>query len=253
MKPRRFLVFMALACLAVGLHAQVARQSGVIRGIVTDNDGTPVPGATVTTSGPALMGTLSDITGSDGSFRLPGLPPGTYAVTVELSGFKTIRQGEIQVRVGMIVSLRLQTEPSTIEEEVTVVATAPTVDVQSSKLSTVVTTETLNKLPLNRNFVDVFKTVPGAAGTIDTYSGSINGATSTTVTYEMDGVNANSPTHGGPLVYPQFDAMEEMEIVTGGLPAGRLHRLYLERHPHLAEQDRPLHPPSLGPHHPLPG
>ena len=77
----------------------------------------------------------------------------------------------------------------------------------------------IQRLPLNRNLMTVFNTVPGATGTIDTYSGSIHGGASTTVSFEVDGVNANDPTHNGLLQAPQFDTMEEIEISTGGLPA----------------------------------
>ena len=201
------------------LQAQVARQTGVIRGVVVDAEGNPVPGMSITATSPALMGKAKDVTDEDGSFRLPSLPPGVYTITAELQGFKTIKRENVVVRVGMVVTLRLTTSMATLEEEVVVVAEAPTVDVQSSKIANIISSDMLERLPLNRNFIDIFNTVPGAVGAIDTYSGSIHGATPTTVTYELDGVNANSPTHGGPIVYPHYDAMEEVEIATGGLPA----------------------------------
>lgn len=212
---------MAFLCFFVTASAvaQIGRQSGSIRGIVMDSGGNPLPGVAVTADGPALMGTQTDVTDLDGTFRLPNLPPGSYTVIAELDGFYTIRREKVIVRIGMTVTLNLETNPAIVEEEVTVTASAPTVDVQSSKISQIVTKDVMEKLPLNRDFIDIFKLVPGAAGIIDTYSGSIHGATSTTVSYDLDGVNANSPTHGGPLVYPHYDAMAEIEIVTGGLPA----------------------------------
>jgi len=218
---RKYIILISflLIFLAGTLSAQVARQTGVIRGTVADNEGAPLPGATVTASGPKLMGIRTDTTDADGSFRLVDIPPGVFTVTAELTGFRTSTAQDITVRVGMVVTVNFTVRPETLTEEVEVTATSPTVDVQSSKISNIVTTEVMERLPLNRNFIDIFKTVPGASGSIDTYSGSIHGATDTTVTYEMDGANANSPTHGGPLVYPHFDAMEEVEIVTGGLPA----------------------------------
>lgn len=220
MNLRRLILSLFLFVTVVAiLNAQVARQTGVIKGIVTDNEGNPLPGGTLTTFGPALMGSLSDTTDNKGAFRLPGLPPGVYTVTAELPGFKAVKRGNVIVRVGMVVTINIQTEPTTIKEEVTVVAPSPIVDIQASKIRNIITTEIMERLPLNRNFTDIFNTVPGAAGTIQTYSGSIHGATSTTVTFELDGVNANCPTTGGSLMLPHWDTMEEIEIVTGGLPA----------------------------------
>ncbi len=220
MSTKRF-ILISFICLTVVslLNAQVARQSGIIRGVVVDNEGSPIPGVTVTASGPKLMGTRSDMTRVNGSFRLVEIPPGVYTATAELGGFTTSTAEEITVRVGMIVSVNFTIQPETLAEEIVVTAVAPTVDIQSSKISHVVTTEIMARLPLNRDFLAIFNTVPGVSGTLDTYSGSIHGATDTTTTYEIDGANANSPTHGGPLVYPHYDAMEEVEIVTGGLPA----------------------------------
>ncbi len=201
------------------LDAQMLRQSGAIRGSVSDLEKMPLPGVMITASSPSLMGIRTDITEEDGSFRLPSLPPGIYAVQAELVGFKTVRQENIRVQTGSVVLLQLQTETSSLQERVEVTATTPSIDIQSSKISNVITNETLQRLPLSRNFPNLFGTIPGAAGDISTYSGSIHGATPTTVVYEIDGINANSPTHGGLLIDPQYDAMEEVEIMTGGLPA----------------------------------
>jgi hypothetical protein len=199
--------------------AQMLRQTGALRGFVTDTNEFPIPNFVVTATSPALMGTSSDVTREDGSFRLSNLPPGMYRVSAVLDGFKTVIQENIRVQTGSIVTLHLQTEPSSLKEEAMVVAAAPSLDLRSSKITQVVTSEVLQQLPLNRDFIDLFRMVPGAAGSISTYSGSVNGASPTTVAYELDGVNANSPSHGGLLIDPHYDAVEEVEIMTGGLPA----------------------------------
>ncbi len=220
MNFKRFSLIMLLCIAFVSmLGAQVGRQSGVLRGTVTDTEGNPLPGMTITGTSPSLLGTVSDITNDEGGFRLTNLAPGTYTLTAEMQGFKTLKREGIIVQVGQIITINLQTEPSSINEEVTITASAPTVDVQSTKVGGVVTSDMIQRLPLNRNLLAVFNTVPGANGTIDTYAGSIHGGASTTVSFEVDGVNANDPTHNGLLQAPQFDTMEEIEISTGGLPA----------------------------------
>ncbi|MBW2036446.1 MAG: TonB-dependent receptor [Deltaproteobacteria bacterium] len=220
MNGRRILIIFLLVffvCLVV--DAQVRRQTGVIRGIVTDSEGAPLPGVNVMATSPALMGTASDTTNMKGTFRLPALPPGIYTVRAEINGFKTVTREQVILRVGMTATVNFVLEPATVREEITVIATTPTIDVQSSKISNVLSEDIIQRIPLNRSLTTIVSMVPGANGDIKTYSGSIHGARPTTVNYEMDGVNTNSPVHNGPLGRPHYDAIEEVEIVTGGLPA----------------------------------
>ena len=214
-----FLVVSLVSTVLLFPGAQMLRQTGAIRGLVLDGEGVSIPGFIITAISPSLMGIRSDVTRADGSFRLTNLPAGIYSIKAELDGFQTIKQENIRVQTGSIVTLHLQSRPSSLEEQVTVVASVPSIDLQSSKITALATSEVLLQLPLNRDFVDLFRMVPGAAGSVSTYSGSVNGASPTTVAYELDGVNANSPYHGGLLIDPQYDAMEEVEIMTGGLPA----------------------------------
>jgi hypothetical protein len=201
------------------LQAQITRQAGMIRGVVMDAGGNPLPGASITATSPSLMGKASDMSREDGSFRLPALPHGTYTITAELSGFKKVTLTDITVRVGMTVTVDVKMEPSAIEEQITVTAQAPDVDVRSTKITSIVTSEQIARLPLNRSLTNVLNLVPSTVGTIATYSGSIHGTLWRGVTYEVDGINANCPTTGGAFGMPQFDAVEEIEVMTGALPA----------------------------------
>ena len=220
MSIKRLSLILTLCLLvAVALSAQVARQTGVIRGIITDNTGAPIPGMTITAESPALMGSVASVSDTSGLYRLVNLPPGTYTLTASLQGFKTVKQPGIVVQVGQTYTVNLQTETSTLEEEITVTAAAPVVDVQSNKISNVITTELLQNLPLNRTINGLFNITAGSAGTIGAYSGSIHGANSGSTAYEIDGVNGESPTTGGMQIAPQYESVEEIEIATGGLPA----------------------------------
>ena len=62
---------------------------GGIVGTVTDQSQGVLPGVTVNVTGPALMGARSDVTGADGTFRFPNLPPGSgYVLVFELHGVR---------------------------------------------------------------------------------------------------------------------------------------------------------------------
>ncbi|KKK77047.1 hypothetical protein LCGC14_2857510, partial [marine sediment metagenome] len=95
---------------------------------MNDTEGTPLPGVTVTITGPSLIGSESVITNEKGFFRVPVLPPGTYEVVAELSGFQTVRRGELIIRVGKTVTITFEIAAATIAEEITVIAPSPPVD-----------------------------------------------------------------------------------------------------------------------------
>ena len=220
MKKTRLIFFLSvvLAFSAI-LIGQVNRQSGTVKGIITDRNGGPIPGIEVIAQSPALMGTVRSITDENGSFRLLNLPPGTYTITAALEGFKTVKRSDIVVQAGQTFTVNLQTELSTLKEQITVTGTPPVVDLQSNKVSNVISNELLKNLPLNRNVATLFNITAGSAGSIAAYSGSIHGANSGSTAYEIDGVNGESPTTGGMQITPQFESVEEIEISTGGLPA----------------------------------
>jgi hypothetical protein len=220
MKKGTLFVILCLGLFAITvLNAQVARQSGVIKGIVSDKQGLVLPGVLVTAQSPALMGEMSSVTNEDGYYHLLNLPPGVYTITAILEGFKTIKRTGIVVQVGQTYTVPLVTEMSALKEVVTVVGTPPVVDLESNKISNVVSSELLRNLPLSRDINRLFNITAGSAGTVGAYSGSIHGANSGSTAYEIDGVNGESPTTGGMQISPQYESVEEIEITTGGLPA----------------------------------
>jgi len=108
----------AVLLAAVPLRAQT-NPTGTISGKVVDQDGLPVPGATVTVQSPALQGTRSATTSANGDYIIPFLPAGEYEVTTELTGFKTIKQ---RTRVSPTASVTVSPTltVSTVSETVTV-------------------------------------------------------------------------------------------------------------------------------------
>src|SRR5262245_38539801 len=65
---------------------------GSVRGYVKDAQGAVLPGVTVTAASPALLASVVAVTDASGYYRLLNLPPGTYTVAAELTGFSTHRR-----------------------------------------------------------------------------------------------------------------------------------------------------------------
>jgi len=226
MKAKRTIATAFFVLTLVSLLAgQVARQTGVIRGVISDSEGTPLPGATVTATSQNLIGNVSDITSADGSFRCPALPPGDYTIVAVLSGFKSAKQENISVRVGMIVTINLRLEVSALKEEVTVTAVSPTVDVQSLKVSTRLDASALERIPLNRRLGNIIALTPGLISSpnekmIGMDTGTMHGGTGYSTAFEVDGVSVSDPAHNGSMIFaPQYDSIEEVAVETGGLSA----------------------------------
>jgi hypothetical protein len=202
-------VFLGLA-LVVGLSAQTS-QTGSLRGVVTDTDGAALPGASVTVTGPALMGSETALTDQEGNYRIPVVPPGQdYVLLVEMSGFQTVRREGVIVRVGMAVTINFAMPMQTIEEELTVVAPSPAVDVVSTKTTASVTKETLTDVPMARSIYSALRVVPA------TTNRSIKGAARNNHSFQVDGVQANATDQNYGEAEISWETIEEMEVITGG-------------------------------------
>jgi len=115
-----FLLFYLLFFL-LGIGLSQTGQEGKIQGTVYDDEGIPLPGATVSITSPELISPeLAQVTSSSGTFRFPSLPPGTYQVTFQMPGFQTLIRKGIIVNASKTTSFNVNLIVAAIEEEVTV-------------------------------------------------------------------------------------------------------------------------------------
>jgi hypothetical protein len=216
---RKKIFLLIVACLALtAIATSQELQSGSVRGRVTDDTGQPLPGVSITISGPALIGKVTAVTNAEGLFRAPSLTPGTgYEVRAELGGFETTVQKGLIVNLNKTISIEIVMKPSTIQQEVTIIAPTPTVDVVRSTTSQTITSDVLASLPLGRDVSDVLALAPGAVG------GSVHGDGRGEGGAVMDGIQMSEPDVGGVGfgydVGIAFDMVEEFELVTAGAPA----------------------------------
>jgi hypothetical protein len=148
-------VFRLLATVAIaafiGTSAYAQVQTGSILVRVNDEQGGAVPGVSITLSSSALVaGTATGVTDTGGAYRFPSLPPGTYRVTVELQGFQTVQQENVNVQVGQTVPLELTMRVATLAETVTVTGTSPVVDTTSANVAVNLGEQLLQSTPGGR-------------------------------------------------------------------------------------------------------
>ena len=200
--------------------ATTAQVSGSINGTVTDNTGAVLPGVTVSATGPALMGTQTAVTNSEGVYRFPTLPPGTYRLAYELSGFATVVRDAIVVQVGFTAGVPVQMQVAGLQETVTVSGASPVVDVQNTNIQNNFTAETLKEIPSARDIWSVIGLSPGVTVERFDVGGSRAGTQTDYQAYGLsgqvrvmaDGANLTEGTGGEP--YFDFGAFEEVQLGT---------------------------------------
>ncbi len=208
-----------VAALAIVLlaGAAFAQTSGKIEGRVVDDSGAALPGVTITVSSPGLQGVKLAVTGADGAYRFPVLPTGTYSLKAELEGFTTLERENIKVGIDRTVTVHMEMAPSTVSEEILVTSETPLVDVQSSSAGVNLTDELFEQIPLGRDF---YKVAQVAAGTGEDREGTtIAGGTSVENQYIVEGLNTTGVELGQQRKALNFEFIEEVQVITGGLPA----------------------------------
>jgi hypothetical protein len=200
-------------------------QYGNIRGVVIDEQGTPLPGVTVTLES-ELYSDRTMMTSEGGIFRFLNLSTGKCCIKCELLGFKTCVQENIYIQIGSNVDLKITLEPATLEEAVTVIAQSPVVDMKRTGAAVNITEEILQEVPSARDPWAILKQVPGILVSRENVGGSESGYQSTFMAsgswsdwnmYNMDGIPITDMVAlGTSSRYYDFDSFEEMQIVTSG-------------------------------------
>lgn len=212
----RLLATLVISLLVASSVFAQTTTTGAIEGRVSGPDG-PLPGVTVEVQSPSLQGTRVAVTDADGRFRLPLLPPGMYSMSATMAGFQTIRQPSVRVALGKIATLDVRMSSAAIAEEITVTAEAPVVDITSTKTGVNVTAETIASLPLERDFYAVAQVAPGTNE--DAVGTTFYGGTGAENQYIIDGLNTTGAEYGLEGKQLNFDFIQEVEVLTGGLPA----------------------------------
>ncbi|HEX2695529.1 MAG TPA: TonB-dependent receptor [Acidobacteriota bacterium] len=215
MKFRSIIALLALLLVMSPAVFSQSKETGAITGKVMDEESNPLPGVTLTLTSPNLMGARSVVTDAGGIFRFPALPPGNYLLKAELTGFGTVIRENMRLTTTVTLNADLTMRPSTVQEQVTVVAQSPTVDVKSTETASVtLTSEILRNMPYSNFTSDIVNMAPGVSN--DVAYGASSG---TGISYQMDGVGVADPDAGTAWVFLDSNIIEEAKIMGIGLPA----------------------------------
>src|SRR5947208_3277392 len=115
--------FLLVLLTSVAVYAQTP--SGEISGTVVDASGLAMPGVTVTLTNPATNINRVVQTNETGLYVIAAIPPGTYDLKAELSGFRTVERKGITVQVGSASRIAFTMDVGSLSETLTVVAHSP--------------------------------------------------------------------------------------------------------------------------------
>ena len=130
-----------------------------------DASGGVLPGVTVEAASPVLIEKTRTVT-SDGSgnYRIENLRPGTYTVTFTLTGFSTIKRGDIEVSGSFTTSTDATLRVGAVAETITVTGETPLVDISSTKKQVVIDHDSIQALPSSRQYFTLARVAPGTTG-----------------------------------------------------------------------------------------
>ena len=188
-----------------------AATNGNIKGTAVDEGGLPIPGVLITVSSANLMGKRQSQSDAQGNFLLAELPPGTYNLEASRKGFSTVRRTNLIVKVGSnsIVNLTMPLEG--VGAEIVVEEKRTVIDTESGNQGSVLTREFLERIPAGRSYQQAAQLAVGVTGGSNP---NVGGASSQENTYLMDGVNITDPVTGTFSLNFNFDAIEQLQVLT---------------------------------------
>ncbi len=234
MKTSRVRVWVPLVLL-LGLlaPATAGAQTGAasLTGIVTDETGAAVPGATVTATNQATNVEYTAVSNDAGSYTMTSLPVGTYVIKAELSRFKTAASKPLAMEAKQVVRLDFKLQIGAVEETVVVTSDTPVMQTETATVGSVISGTTLSALPLNgRNAGQLSLLLPGVVspnpstftGVRNTGGGGrpyVNGNREQTNNYTIDGVDMNESIDNLVAYQPSPDALAQISVETNNYAA----------------------------------
>jgi hypothetical protein len=213
----RISLALTVLVFASALSAQVP--TGKIFGTVLDEQGTPLPGASVEATSPRLVGKAVALTDDAGAYRLFALTPGAYRVSFSMPGFKPLVRDGIVVQIEQAVKLNVSLALGAIAEEITVIGQTPLIDVKTTTRGMTLTKDMVQMLPKGRDFDSLVAAVPGVANESFLSGISVDGASGAENMFYVDGTDITNMYQGNRQMSVVFEFVDEVQFKASGYEA----------------------------------
>ena len=201
-----------------------AQTTGGIAGTVVDATGAALPGVTVTATSPALQGQRMTVTDHTGTYRLLNLPPGTYALTYDLSGFGAGNHNNVRVSLDQTTTVDETLRQAALSEEITITAGAPVIDTTSTSVGTNLDQTAIESLPTGRSYSSIVQVAPGVSSDANPHNANqttitVYGSSGAENAFYIDGYNTTQMEYGFQGKQMNFEFIQEVDVKTGGYEA----------------------------------
>ncbi len=228
-----FCFVFAIAMLLSTAHPAVAQTTqGTIVGTLTDASGGVVPQTPVTLTNVDTQSKYAGETDGSGYYQFHNVPPGNYKVTVSKTGFKSLSRGPFKLQVEGSLRINLALEVGSESQTVTVTASSPLIQAETTSLGTVVDERQATEIPLNgRNPMNLTALVPsvvpqgGATGNTNGQNPfawgnyQIGGGMANQSATFIDGAPVNTTYINLTALVPTQDSLAEFKVDTNNLTA----------------------------------
>jgi hypothetical protein len=186
-------IFAALSFVFAALQPATAQVLyGSLTGIVHDSAGAVIPSAVVKVVNPGTMQEFTTTTNEVGSYTFSTLTPGSYNLTINAKGFRSLAQRDIDITVNIVRRQDLTLEVGQVNETVTVEASAVSLQTDKADVHSEIGSKEIVNIPLPhyRNYQSLINLVPGT--TPGQYQNSIQAAPARALSINVNGVNRNN-------------------------------------------------------------
>jgi len=226
-------VAILLVTIFLGVAAPVRGQAvnATLLGAVTDSSGAPVGNARITITETNTGISRIFQTNESGNYVVPDLPPGTYTVTAELSGFKRASRPAIDVVVNTTGRVDLVLQPGNISETVVVEEETPVLQTERADTGRKIDTVLTENIPLgtNRNYQNLLNIVPGTTRATFQHSQFFNASSSLQTevngqlrmgnNYQIEGIDNNERTGLLQILIVPLEAIQTVDVSTSNYDA----------------------------------
>ena len=218
----------------LGVVSAVAQTQASISGVIHDPSGAVIPGVMVTVTNPATNFVRSAISNEAGVYNFPVLQPGRYNIKVELPGFRTITQNDVELQVQQSAGLDFTLQVGDVSQTIEVSGTAALIATENATVGTVIENKRIVDMPLNgRNFLQLVVLSPNVSygfsdstqattrqgGSRAQQNISVAGQRSEFNHFTLDGVENTDVNFNTYVFLPSIDALQEFKVQTGIFPA----------------------------------
>ena len=234
MSGRQKLLLTVFALLASS-GSMLADVTGAIHGVVRDATQGVVANASIVAVNVGTNLRRTTASATDGSYQLLALPPGTYKLTVTAAGFRQYTATSIDVKVNDQLKIDITLEVGSVQQEISVTASAVQVETVNTQLGDVVESKKMLALPLNgRSYIDLLGlqagVVPVTSNSIQQdrpVSGylsnvgnvSVNGQRETSNAFLVNGGDVSEGRNLGAGLVPNLDSVAEFRLITNSFDA----------------------------------